>query len=157
MIKKAIVIFLILSTVLAIIYQLEALEENVKSSFKEIIPFIIAIHFFFLSGGVMLVGLPLSFILKKFYDKLVSKLPRKLITLSRTSRKSFPLIHRILDEIIWVIILPFIFGLCILFIILPSIGIFISFEYVFYFAPIAGVFYLTGIAIDVWSKGTGIL
>jgi len=152
MIKRVLLVFLALSAVLAVIYQLEALEETIKSSFKEIIPFIVALHFVFLSGGVMLVGFPLAFVVKKFYDKLVSKLPKKLLASSRKSRKSFPLIHRILDEIIWVITLPFIFGMCILFIILPSIRIFIPFEYVFYFAPVAGVFYLTGITIDFWSK-----
>ena len=152
MIKKALLIFLVFLTVLVIIYRLEALEEIVKSRFREIIPVIIAFHFIFLSVGIMLVGFPLAFVVKKLYDRLVSKLPKKLLALSRKSRKSLPLIHRILDEIIWVITLPFIFGICILFIILPSIGIFIPFEYVFYFAPVAGVFYFTGITIDFWSK-----
>jgi len=38
---------------------------------------------------------------------------------------------------------------------LPSIGIFNPVEYVkyvFYFGPIGGVFNLTGITIDLWSK-----
>jgi len=154
-IKKALLIFLVFLTVLVIIYRLEALEEIVKSRFREIIPVIIAFHFIFLSVGIMLVGFPLAFVVKKLYDRLVSKLPKKLLALSRKSRKSLPLIHRILDEIIWVITLPFIFGMCILFIILPSIGIFNPVEYVkyvFYFGPIGGVFYLTGITIDLWSK-----
>jgi hypothetical protein len=157
MIKRALLVFLIFSAVLAVIYRLEALEENVKSGFKEIIPVIVAIHFIFLSVGIMLVGFPLAFVVKKLYDRSVSRLPKKLLALSRKSRKSFPLIHRILDEIIWVITLPFIFGMCILFIMLPSIGIFIPFEYVFYSAPVAGVFYLTGITIDFWSKKTKIV
>jgi hypothetical protein len=157
MIKRALLVFLIFSAVLAIIYRLEALEENVKSGFKEIIPVIVAIHFIFLASGIMLVGFPLAFVVKKLYDRSVSRLPKKLLALSRKSRKSFPLIHRILDEIIWVITLPFIFGMCILFIMLPSIGIFIPFEYVFYSAPVAGVFYLTGITIDFWSKKTKIV
>ncbi|GEM_PF-5583423 len=152
MIKKALSVFLIFSTVVAIVYQLEALEENVKSSFKGIIPGVIAIHFFFLSGGTMIVGFPLAFIVKKLYDRLVSKLPKKLLMFSRESRESFPLLHRIIDEIIWVVTLPYIFGMCILFVLLPSIGIFIPFEYVFYFAPIGGVFYLTGITIDFWPE-----
>ena len=155
MIKKALLIFLVFLTVLVIIYRLEVLEEIVKSRFREIIPVIIAFHFIFLSVGIMLVGFPLAFVVKKLYDRLVSKLPKKLLALSRKSRKSLPLIHRILDEIIWVITLPFIFGMCILFIILPSIGIFNPVEYVkyvFYFGPIGGAFYLTGITIDLWSK-----
>jgi len=160
MIKKALLIFLVFLTVLVIIYRLEVLEEIVKSRFREIIPVIIAFHFIFLASGIMLVGFPLAFVVKKLYDRLVSKLPKKLLALSRESRKSFPLIHRILDEIIWVITLPFIFGMCILFIMLPSIGIFNPVEcvkYVFYFGPIGGVFYLTGITIDLWPKKMNIV
>ena len=60
-----------------------------SQGFKEIIPVIIAFHFIFLSGGAMLGGFPLAFVVKKLYDRLVSRLPKKLLALSRKAGNLF--------------------------------------------------------------------
>lgn len=135
--------FVVCITILILIYQLEAWEVSIRKNFEKIIPIILAFHFIFLSAGLMVIGFPIAYIVRHLYNKVCSALPKKILYWIEESRKSFPLYHKFLDSIIWLVILPFIFGSVIFFIILPGIGIKIPFEYLFMYYQLFGVIYFS--------------
>jgi hypothetical protein len=135
--------------ILIITYWLEAIEiESVV---------IIYIHSFFLVCGLMAVGLPPAYVIKKLYDKLTSKLPEKILFWIKESRKRYPDWHEYIDWSFWLGFLPFVFGAIIIFTIPSIAGINMPFEHIFYAIPIAGAFYLPLSTTDFLKRKVGII
>jgi hypothetical protein len=135
---------------LIIIYQLEVID------FKFAAPIIVGIHWFFLVCGLMAVGLPSTYVVKKLYDKLVLKLPEKLLFWTEESRKRYPTYHGGINRVIWLTFVPFTFGAIITFMIPIITGTLDTFfYYIFYVAPIVGAFYLS--LTDFLERKMGII
>jgi hypothetical protein len=74
----------------------------------EPVAFIIAYtRMFFLLCGLMAVGLPPTYVIKKLYDKLTSKLPKKILFWINESRKRYPDWHEYIDCGWWLGFVPF--------------------------------------------------
>jgi|GEM_PF-6458845 len=145
------VVFIILTLILAGIYQLEKIEDYIQQHLKFIILIIVPLHWFFFFSGCMLVGLPFTFPLRKLYLQACSRLPKELRREIEKSRKEYFLSHKFIDYFLWISFLPAFLGLLILYIILPLLGIDVNllFPSIFYYLPFAGIFYLSFVYIGV--------
>ena len=133
------VIFFISSVLLAIVYLLEFQEECVKENFPSIILFIVCVHWVLFIGGWMLVGFPLSYILKSIVKKLT---PKKSSSLLEESRKEYPFPNYVIDMFWWTVFLPASFGGIIIFLILFRIEP-ASFDILYYVLPFGGIIYIS--------------
>jgi len=124
------------------LYQIELWEDLIREKFEFVIYPIIATHFFFLAGGLMMVGIFAVYLVRKIYLNLMMRLPDKLKSHIERSSSTFLLSNYSLDRMWWLVILPFIFGTVIIFVIFPKLGLNIPFKYLYYSLPILGVVYL---------------
>jgi len=127
----------------------------------EPVAFIIAYtRMFFLLCGLMAVGLPPTYVIKKLYDKLTSKLPKKILFWINESRKRYPDWHEYIDCGWWLGFVPFWRLVQLLYLEFPYIaGInmpYLVIEYIFYTIPISGAFYLPLSTTDFMKRKMGI-
>ncbi len=125
---------------MAIIFFIETQEKLIEQKIPFIIPIILVIHFIYLIGGLILMGIPISYILRKLVIKIT---PKILSSAINKSKKSYPQGNYFLDKIIWVLILPALLSSIIFFVIIPKLGYNISFGYLFYILPVIGAVYFT--------------
>ena len=128
---------LVVLVTLLIVYLLEFHEEIIKRNFPEIVPLIIFIHFLFMICGLIMIGLPFSYLLRQLVMK---SMPIKLLPYIRESCEKYALVHSFLDYILWIVILPIIFSGVIFYVlrIILSFNVFYS----FYVLPPIGIIFL---------------
>ncbi|RSN68145.1 hypothetical protein D9Q81_06770 [Candidatus Korarchaeum cryptofilum] len=145
---------LVCLVILIIIYWIEA--TGIEPA-KPVALVIVYTHWFFFGFGLMAVGLPPAYVIKKLYDKLTSRLPEKMLFWINESRRLYPDWHEYIDWGFWLGFLPFAFGTIIIFVILYIAGINIPFMHIFYGLPIAGAFYLPLSTTDFMERKMGII
>jgi len=147
-------IFLGIVILLAVVYLVEIQDEYVERNFPFIVPFLVGIHWIFFILGWMLVGFPLSNVLRSIYKSITGKfIPKGVASTIEESRRKFLSFHHDLDMFWWILFLPASFGG----LIIASISIYtnlIPFDMLFYVLPFCGAVYFA--FMDKFEKIIGI-